>query len=112
MPAKARFSNIGSRCLGRKGFAPSGPLESVRLRPNGLRHRRWSALGFGAAPRLPASRALTDEACGAVINGRTVAHGLPDGWAELAVGGLLDLSDDRVLFLDGTWRTGLGAEAA
>ena len=52
-------------------------------------------------------RALS-ELDGTVINGRTVAHGLPDGWAEFAVGGSLDLSEDRVLFLDGTWRTGLG----
>ena len=52
-------------------------------------------------------RALS-ELDGTVINGRTVEHGLPDGWAEFAVGGSLDLSEDRVLFLDGTWRTGLG----
>ena len=54
-------------------------------------------------------RALS-ELDGTVINGRTVEHGLPDGWAEFAVGGSLDLSEDRVLFLDGTWRTGLGGE--
>ena len=54
-------------------------------------------------------RALS-ELDGTVINGRTVAHGLPDGWAEFAVGGSLDLSEDRVLFLDGTWRTGLGGD--
>ena len=52
-------------------------------------------------------RALS-ELDGTVINGRTVEHGLPGGWAEFAVGGSLDLSEDRVLFLDGTWRTGLG----
>ena len=52
-------------------------------------------------------RALS-EMDGTVVNGRIVEHGLPDGWAEFAVGGSLDLSEDRVLFLDGTWRTGLG----
>ena len=55
-------------------------------------------------------RALS-ELDGTVINGRTVEHGLPGGWAEFAVGGSLDLSEDRVLFLDGTWRTGLGGDA-
>ena len=54
-------------------------------------------------------RALS-EMDGTVVNGRTVEHGLPDGWAEFAVGGSLDLSEDRVLFLDGTWRTGLGGD--
>ena len=54
-------------------------------------------------------RALS-EMDGTVVNGRTVAHGLPDGWAALAVGGSLDLSEDRVLFLDGTWRTVLGGD--
>ena len=54
-------------------------------------------------------RALSDLD-GTVINGRTVEHGLPGGWAEFAVGGSLDLSEDRVLFLDGTWRTGLGGD--
>ena len=56
-------------------------------------------------------RALS-ELDGTVVNGRTVEHGLPDGWAEFAVGGSLDLSEDRVLFLDGTWRTGLGGDGA
>ena len=54
-------------------------------------------------------RALS-EMDGTVVNGRTVEHGLPDGWAEFAVGGSLDLSEDRVIFLDGTWRTGLGGD--
>ena len=48
------------------------------------------------------------ESDGTVINDRAVAHGLPDGWAEFGVGGSFDFSDDRVLFLDGAWRTGLG----
>ena len=67
----------------------------------------------GASLRVSGNFLRTlSESDGMVINGRTVSHGLPDGWAELAVGGSLDLSDDSVLFLDGTWKTGLGGDGA
>ena len=48
------------------------------------------------------------EPDGTVVNGKTVEPGGPDGWAEFGVGGSFDLNDDTVLFLDGTWRTGVG----
>ena len=52
-------------------------------------------------------RSLHDSQ-GVVIGGRTVVQEVPDGWAEIGVGGSFDVSDDMVLFLDGTWRMGLG----
>ena len=52
-------------------------------------------------------RSLQDSK-GVAVAGRPVAHEAPDGWAEIGVGGSLDMSEHSVLFLDGTWRTGLG----
>ena len=52
-------------------------------------------------------RSLHDSK-GVAVAGRPVAHVAPDGWAEIGVGGSLDMSEHSVLFLDGTWRTGLG----
>ena len=34
----------------------------------------------------------------------------PDGWAEFGVGGSLDLTEDMAVFLDGSWRVGVGGE--
>ena len=52
-------------------------------------------------------RSLHDSQ-GVTIGGRTVVHEVPDGWAEFGLGGSLDMSDSAVLFLNGTWRMGLG----
>ena len=53
------------------------------------------------------SRRLSDPD-GMTVNGKTIEQELPDGWAEFGFGGSLDMTDNLVFFLDGTWRSGLG----
>ena len=75
---------------GRLGLAAEFPI------PNG-------------AVRVSSSLSRTlSEPDGTVINGKTVEQDLPNGWMEFGVGASQDLSEDAVLFLDGTWRTGVG----
>ena len=69
------------------------------------------ALGSGGV-RLSGnlSRNLS-EPDGVVIAGQTVEQDIPDGWMEFGFGGSYDIDEDKVLFLDGAWRTSLGGNA-
>ena len=50
------------------------------------------------------------ESDGPLVNERRIERTGPDGWAEIGIGGSLDMSENMVLFLDGTWRAGVGDE--
>ena len=52
------------------------------------------------------------EPDGVIVNNKIIEQGLPDGWMEFGIGGSLDVSDDAVIFFDGTWSTGDGRDEA
>ena len=79
---------------GRLGVAAEYALSRGGIRVSGSLHRTLS------------------EADGLVVDGKTIDQGLPDGWIEFGIGGSLDVSDDAVIFFDGSWSAGSGRDDA
>ena len=79
---------------GRIGLAAEYALSRGAIRVSGSLHRSLS------------------DANGLIVDDKTINQGLPDGWMEFGIGGSLDVSDDAVIFFDGTWSAGDGRDDA